>query len=70
MDYRQTDFTLRTLKEMPSRVWNLISRPSEYLLALLVCLLMTREIWQSLGVADDHILTGNAKDNFWGELHP
>jgi hypothetical protein len=28
---------------------------------------MCREIWQSLGVADDHILTGNAKDNFWGE---
>ncbi|KAF8608721.1 hypothetical protein BDV93DRAFT_518786 [Ceratobasidium sp. AG-I] len=24
-----------------------------------------RDIWRSVGVADDHILTGNAKDNFW-----
>jgi hypothetical protein len=26
-----------------------------------------RDIWRSVGVPDDHILTGNAKDNFWGE---
>ena len=25
----------------------------------------TRDIWRSVGVADDHILTGNMKDNFW-----
>jgi alanyl-tRNA synthetase len=24
-----------------------------------------REIWKSVGVAEDHILPGNAKDNFW-----
>ncbi|CAE6448690.1 unnamed protein product [Rhizoctonia solani] len=24
-----------------------------------------RDIWRSVGVPDDHILTGNAKDNFW-----
>ena len=24
-----------------------------------------QEIWKSVGVADDHILTGNMKDNFW-----
>ncbi|CDZ98125.1 alanine-trna ligase [Phaffia rhodozyma] len=24
-----------------------------------------RDIWKKVGVADDHILTGNAKDNFW-----
>ncbi|KAL7409092.1 tRNA synthetases class II (A)-domain-containing protein [Mrakia frigida] len=24
-----------------------------------------RDIWRKMGVADDHILTGNAKDNFW-----
>ena len=24
-----------------------------------------RDIWRSLGLADDHILTGDAKDNFW-----
>ena len=27
--------------------------------------LETKELWQSVGVADDHILTGNMKDNFW-----
>lgn len=26
----------------------------------------TRDYWRDLGVADDHILTGDAKDNFWG----
>lgn len=26
-----------------------------------------RDFWRQLGVADDHLLTGNAKDNFWGE---
>ena len=25
----------------------------------------TRDLWKSVGVADDHILTGNMKDNFW-----
>lgn len=25
-----------------------------------------RDIWRSLGLSDDHILTGDAKDNFWG----
>lgn len=31
-----------------------------------------RELWKSVGVADDHILPGNAKDNFWemGEQGP
>jgi alanyl-tRNA synthetase len=24
-----------------------------------------RDLWKSVGVADDHILKGNAKDNFW-----
>lgn len=32
--------------------------------------LEAKEIWQSLGVPDNHILTGNAKDNFWGVLRP
>ncbi|KAK0534678.1 Alanine--tRNA ligase [Tilletia horrida] len=27
--------------------------------------LETRDIWRKMGVPDDHILTGNAKDNFW-----
>jgi hypothetical protein len=26
-----------------------------------------RQHWLKQGVADDHILPGNAKDNFWGE---
>ncbi|KAG9036604.1 Alanine--tRNA ligase [Tulasnella sp. JGI-2019a] len=25
-----------------------------------------RQLWLEVGVAEDHILTGNAKDNFWG----
>lgn len=25
-----------------------------------------RQLWLDQGVAEDHILTGNAKDNFWG----
>jgi alanyl-tRNA synthetase len=25
-----------------------------------------RQIWLDQDVAEDHILTGNAKDNFWG----
>lgn len=25
-----------------------------------------RDIWRSLGLPDDHILTGDATDNFWG----
>ena len=27
--------------------------------------LETRDLWRSVGVTDDHILTGNVKDNFW-----
>ena len=27
-----------------------------------------RDYWRALGVPEDHILTGNAKDNFWGEV--
>lgn len=27
--------------------------------------LEAKELWKSVGVADDHILTGNMKDNFW-----
>ena len=27
--------------------------------------LEARDVWKSVGVADDHILTGNMKDNFW-----
>jgi alanyl-tRNA synthetase len=26
-----------------------------------------RQIWLDTGVAEDHILPGNAKDNFWGK---
>lgn len=26
-----------------------------------------RQYWLEQGVADDHILTGSAKDNFWGK---
>ena len=26
-----------------------------------------RQVWLDMGVAEDHILTGNAKDNFWGK---
>ena len=25
------------------------------------------QFWRDQGVPEDHILTGNAKDNFWGE---
>lgn len=28
--------------------------------------LETKQIWLDLGVPEDHIVTGNAKDNFWG----
>lgn len=29
-----------------------------------------REYWKAQGIPDSHILTGNAKDNFWGKkLH-
>src|ERR1700761_2881901 len=28
--------------------------------------LEARQFWLDVGVAEDHILTGNAKDNFWG----
>ena len=27
-----------------------------------------RSLWLAQGVAEDHILPGNAKDNFWGTL--
>ena len=34
--------------------------------------LETRDLWRAIGVPDDHILTGNMKDNFWemGEQGP
>jgi alanyl-tRNA synthetase len=28
--------------------------------------LETKNLWLSLGVPEDRIVTGNAKDNFWG----
>lgn len=31
--------------------------------------LEAKQFWLDLGVAEDHILPGNAKDNFWGMLH-
>ena len=42
--------------------------PSQGLEADLEC----RQIWLDLGVAEDHILTGNMKDNFWemGDIGP
>lgn len=30
--------------------------------------LEVRQFWLDQGVAEDHILPGNAKDNFWGKL--
>lgn len=30
--------------------------------------LETKQLWLNLGVKEDHIVTGNAKDNFWGEI--
>ena len=30
--------------------------------------LEARRYWLEQGVPEDHILTGNAKDNFWGKL--
>ena len=35
--------------------------------------LETKQIWLDIGIPEDHIVTGDAKDNFWGEcgcLHP
>lgn len=29
--------------------------------------LETKQLWLELGVAEDHIVPGNAKDNFWGK---
>ena len=29
--------------------------------------LESKQLWLDVGVLEDHILTGNAKDNFWGE---
>ena len=28
-----------------------------------------RQFWLDQGVPEDHILPGNAKDNFWGEIY-
>jgi hypothetical protein len=28
-----------------------------------------KQLWLDLGVAEDHIIKGNAKDNFWGEYN-
>lgn len=30
----------------------------------------TKQIWLSMGVPEDHIVKGNAKDNFWGRYTP
>lgn len=30
--------------------------------------LETKNFWLNLGVQEDHIIPGNAKDNFWGAL--
>lgn len=30
--------------------------------------LEAKQFWLDQGVAEDHILPGNAKDNFWGEF--
>lgn len=30
--------------------------------------LEAKQYWLDVGVAEDHILPGNAKDNFWGML--
>ncbi len=27
-----------------------------------------KNLWMSLGVAEDHIIRGNSKDNFWGRV--
>jgi alanyl-tRNA synthetase len=29
--------------------------------------LEAKQFWLDVGVAEDHILTGSAKDNFWGK---
>lgn len=29
--------------------------------------LEAKQLWLDIGVPEDHILPGNAKDNFWGE---
>ena len=31
--------------------------------------LEAKQYWLSTGVAEDHIIPGNAKDNFWGTSH-
>jgi alanyl-tRNA synthetase len=28
-----------------------------------------KQLWLDIGVPEDHILPGNAKDNFWGKHH-
>ena len=33
-------------------------------------MLIHRQIWRDLGVPENHILPGNAKDNFWGAYNP
>jgi alanyl-tRNA synthetase len=30
--------------------------------------LEAKQLWLDQGIAEDHIIPGNAKDNFWGEL--
>lgn len=27
----------------------------------------TRQLWRDMGLAEDHIIPGNTKDNFWGK---
>ena len=31
--------------------------------------LEAKQYWLNTGVAEDHIIPGNAKDNFWGRLN-
>ena len=30
--------------------------------------LEAKQLWLDVGIPEDHIVTGNAKDNFWGEV--
>lgn len=69
MVYQRTDCTLRILRAMPNRDSSQIARHSKQLLAIFGAELKGyRQLWRDLGVPENHILPGNAKDNFWGEL--
>lgn len=61
-----------TLRVMHRKGWSQTPKLSESSNVLRVCMeeswLTFRQIWRDLGVREEHILPGNAKDNFWGEL--